>query len=147
VLFVSDDKLNPAISHERLLARGYERIALPCFTNARGALLPIEWDSLPFQPRRVFTVTGVPAGVSRGGHGHRRCSQLLVPVVGEVEVELALGDASCRLTLSAGEPALLVRPGIWFRQTYAGEETVLLVLASDPYTPEDMFDEPGNPGV
>jgi len=143
--FVSDCKHNAIVSHERMLARGHQRIEVPWVRDDRGSLLPIEWHSLPFEPRRVFAITGVPAGTSRGGHGHRRCSQLLVPVAGEIEVELALGDARCRLTLTAGEPALLVRPGIWFRQTYADKQTLLLVLASDPYTPDDMFDTPENP--
>lgn len=131
--------------HAQLLDRGHERIPLPCIKDARGSLLPLEWRSLPFEPKRVFTITGVPPGGTRGGHGHRRCSQLLVPVAGEIEVELALGEARRRIILSAGEPALLVRPGIWFSQKYADRETVLLVLASEPYAAGDLFDAPENP--
>ncbi len=142
---MSDRNRNPAIGHAQLLARGYELIPLPRFADARGSLLSLEWHSLPFEPRRVFTVTGVPSGATRGGHGHRRCSQLLVAVAGEIDVELALGKARRSFRLTAGGPALLVRPGIWFNQEYAGRDTVLLVLASEPYSPADMFDEPENP--
>ncbi|MEX0828282.1 MAG: WxcM-like domain-containing protein, partial [Haliea sp.] len=66
-----------------------ERIALlpvDRLTDERGSLLPLDWESLPFEPRRIFTVSCVPAGTVRGGHGHRTCAQLLVAIAGEIEV-------------------------------------------------------------
>lgn len=113
-------------------------------SDERGSLLPLDWDSLPFEPRRIFTVSDVPAGTLRGGHGHRTCTQLLVAVAGEIEVQLAYRSERRILVLTPDSPALLVRAGIWFSQTYLSEGAVLLVLASERYNAAAMFDDPGD---
>ncbi|MEQ9394751.1 sugar 3,4-ketoisomerase [Haliea sp.] len=111
-------------------------------SDERGLLLPLDWESLPFTPRRIFTVSGVPAGTVRGGHGHRTCAQLLVAIAGEIEVQLAHGGERRRVVLTPDSPALLVRAGVWFSQTYLSEGAVLLVLASEPYNAAAIFDDP-----
>lgn len=113
-------------------------------SDERGSLLPLEWGSLPFLPCRIFTVSGVPAGTTRGRHGHRTCEQLLVAVAGEIEVQLAYRSERRTMVLTPDSPALLVRAGIWFSQTYLSEGAVLLVLASERYDTTAMFDNPGD---
>ena len=114
-------------------------IALERRADERGTLLPLDWSLLPFEPCRIFTVSGVPAGTVRGGHGHRSCSQLLVSVAGRIEVRLACGGEHRHIVLTPDSPALLVRPGVWFSQTYVSDGAVLLVLASEPYDAASMF--------
>jgi dTDP-4-dehydrorhamnose 3,5-epimerase-like enzyme len=117
-------------------------VPLPRFNDPRGSLLPLEWQVLPFEPRRVFTISGVPPGTVRGCHGHRTCAQLLVAVVGEIEVQM-VQDSECQtIILTPDSPALLVPAGIWFSETYLSEGAVLLVLASEPYDPDAMFHDP-----
>ena len=105
---------------------------LPEHADARGALLPMEFAALPFAPRRAFTVHGVPAGTSRGGHAHARGQQLLVCLSGEVIVELRFRGEIEQVRLARPINALLVDAGVWARQTYL-DDAVLLVLASEPY--------------
>lgn len=117
-------------------------VPLPRFNDQRGSLLPLEWGALPFEPRRIFTVSGVPPGTVRGCHGHRTCAQLLIAIAGEIEVRLVQGSERRTIVLTPDSPALLVPAGIWFSETYASEGAVLLVLASEPYNPDAMFDDP-----
>lgn len=133
----------PADSEGSLLEKWVSFVPVQRSTDERGSLLPLDWESLPFEPRRIFTVSGVPAGTVRGGHGHRTCTQLLAAVVGEIEVRLVHGGEHRAIILTPKSPALLVRAGIWFSQTYLSEGAVLLVLASECYDPGAMFDIPG----
>jgi dTDP-4-dehydrorhamnose 3,5-epimerase-like enzyme len=119
---------------------------MPRSVDERGTLTPLDFPALPFTPRRLFTVGGVPAGTRRGGHGHRRGEQLLLCIEGRVAVRLASGGHSVSLTLQAGGPALLIGPGIWAEQRYDVPGSVLLVVASEPYDPASYFaDENGGP--
>ncbi|MEQ8262811.1 FdtA/QdtA family cupin domain-containing protein [Pseudohaliea sp.] len=114
--------------------------------DERGTLTPLDFPALPFTPRRLFTVAGVPAGARRGGHGHRRGEQLLLCIAGRIAVRLAATGRSASLTLQADGPALLIGPGIWAEQRYAVPGSVLLVVASEPYDPASYFsDENGGP--
>ena len=58
-------------------------LALDIHTDERGTLSAVDLDSLPFRVRRLFRVSGVPAGTCRGGHGHvrgsKRCSARAAP--------------------------------------------------------------------
>lgn len=118
-------------------------LALDRRVDARGALLPLDFDRLPFVPRRVFAVSGVPRGGVRGGHGHRVGQQLLVCLRGRVRVRMRDAREAVELTLDPGAGGLLVEPGIWGEQAYLDEDAVLLVLASDPYDPSSYFNDPG----
>lgn len=111
-------------------------VALPERSDARGTLLPLDFDALPFEPRRVFFVHDVPAGVVRGAHAHRRARQLLVRIAGVVDVELRAEGQSARVVLDRSDAALLLEPGVWAAQTYRDAGSSLLVLASEPFDPE-----------
>lgn len=115
------------------LGGGARLVEIERHVDARGALLPLELDRLPFAPRRLFTVSGVPAGTLRGGHAHRAGQQLLLCLQGRIDLCLRLNDEEVRTSLTAAGPALLLGPRIWCQQTYRDEGTVLLVLSSEPY--------------
>ena len=104
-------------------------------TDERGSLLPIEFEQLPFMPRRVFTVAGMPKGTVRGGHGHKGGQQLLICLHGQIEAMLRRGNEEAQALLLPAGPGLLFGPGVWCRQTYVTANSVLLVFASEPYDP------------
>ncbi len=127
----------PAVS-----VTGFTVLDVPCHGDPRGWLTPIDFSGLPFQPARVFAVTDVPSGARRGGHGHREQRQLMVCARGRVHVELRVPGAEPEtMTLQPGK-GLLVEPGVWATQTYGTTDTVLVVLASGPYDPAELFHEP-----
>ncbi|MEZ5556159.1 FdtA/QdtA family cupin domain-containing protein [Haliea sp.] len=107
--------------------------------DSRGSLLPVDFAQLPFRPERVFTVSAVPPGTRRGGHGHLRGQQLLICLTGKILVTLQRDGERVDITLDGASPGLSVSAGIWGEQTYIEEHSTLLVLASDPYDADSYF--------
>jgi len=56
-----------------------------------GSLIPFEFKDLPFIPKRIFTVVGVPKDSIRGDHAHYETQQILICIKGEILVSLDYG--------------------------------------------------------
>ena len=112
---------------------------LPGSRDSRGTLTVVEFAKIvPFAVVRLFYVSDVPAGLSRGGHAHYRCRQYMICQRGRLGISLADGTRERSLELSAGQ-AILIEPGIFATQTYLDEDSVLLVLCDYPYEAEDYI--------
>lgn len=98
-------------------------------------LLPFELGSLPFAPCRLFTISNVPQGETRGRHAHQSGEQLLVCVQGQVSVLMRYAEETETVLLQPGSTGLLLAAGVWAQQTYVTVGSVLLVFASHPYDP------------
>ena len=116
-------------------------LQLPLVTDPRGALIPIDFDGVPFVPRRLFIVRDVPVGGVRGRHAHRSAWQVLVCLGGRIRVELRRPGSSREHLLEGAGAGLLVEPRTWTSQTYLDPESMLLVLASEPYDPASYCDD------
>lgn len=115
-------------------------IALPQHSDERGILLSCECpNDLPFSARRFFVVLG-RQGVSRGGHAHRTCHQLLVGISGVIEVEVEDDLGIRHFVLDDPQMALYIPPFAWSQQHYASTSARLLVLASHEYDRQDYID-------
>jgi dTDP-4-dehydrorhamnose 3,5-epimerase-like enzyme len=117
-----------------------DRLQLALVTDPRGALLPVDFDALPFVPRRLFVVRDVPVGQVRGGHAHRSAWQLLLCLGGRIRVEARREGGHDEVLLDRAGSGLLVEPGTWTAQTYLDPESALLVLASERYDPASYRD-------
>ena len=112
---------------------------LPGKRDSRGMLTVVEFSKIvPFAVVRLFYVSGVPAGLSRGGHAHYRCRQYVICQRGRLGISLADGTCERSLELSAGQ-AILIEPGIFSTQVYLDEDCVLLVLCDYPYEAQDYI--------
>jgi dTDP-4-dehydrorhamnose 3,5-epimerase-like enzyme len=121
---------------ERVFFEGQaELIPLTERLDERGALLPMDFPTLPFQPCRIFVTHDVPAGTTRGGHAHRRGWQLLVRLTGRLKVAMRYNNQPEVCLLDRSDVGLLIGPRVWSEQTYLEPATTLLVLASTPYDP------------
>lgn len=118
------------------------RIDLPEFADARGRLTALDHGALPFEPVRVFFVSDVPAGTVRGGHAHRRSDQLLICLAGRIEIALDAGTGPEVVVCRPGGAGVLVPRGVWAQQTYVEKGSILLVLCSHAFDPEDYIGEP-----
>ncbi len=114
-------------------------IELQRYDDERGSLFPIEFDKLPFEPKRLYTITGMHTGTVRGEHGHHTCKQLLICLHGSIDVLMRTKSDEVNITLVSNGPGLLIGSGIWSRQTYMTDKSALLVLASEPYDPDSYF--------
>jgi UDP-2-acetamido-3-amino-2,3-dideoxy-glucuronate N-acetyltransferase len=113
------------------------------FSDLRGSLVAGEnpGDAIPFTPKRWFLVYDVPSREVRGEHAHRTCHQFLICVTGQVTV--AVDDGQHRDDVLLDDPTLgiYIPPRVWASQFRYDEGAVLMVLASDPYDPEDYIRE------
>ena len=114
-------------------------IDLPTFTDSRGQLSVLE-KAVPFPVRRVYFIHH--ASGLRGGHRHRKNTQLLVAVSGAVKIHVHDGQKKQDYDLNHPRQGLLVETPDWHTMDEFSPDCVLLVLASQPYDVHDYIDEP-----
>ncbi|HET7697878.1 MAG TPA: WxcM-like domain-containing protein [Vicinamibacterales bacterium] len=108
--------------------------------DLRGSLSAAEVGThVPFPPARYFIVFDVPGKDVRGEHAHRRCQQFLVCVRGSVNVVVDDGVHSEEIVLAEPNLGLYLPPMVWAIQYKYSADALLLVLASDPYDPDDYI--------
>lgn len=108
--------------------------------RVRGDLTALEFtQDLPFAPQRIFMTYGIPSECTRGQHAHRRCEQFLVCVHGECHVIVDDGENREEFCLNRPTFGLHVPPMVWAQEHLHSADSVLMVLASRPYEPEDYI--------
>ena len=107
--------------------------------DLRGSLTAAEFSSLPFVPRRLFTVYDVPSESVRGSHAHRICSQFLVCTLGAVSCLVDDGSTREQIRLASPDVGIHIPPMIWGTQWKYTRDAVLLVLASHAYDAADYI--------
>lgn len=119
---------------------GVELYRLPLFKDHRGNLTVAELGTvLPFVPLRYFITYAVPGQNIRGEHAHRECSQFLTCVNGSCRVRVDNGTDSDEFLLDDPTLGVLVPPMVWAAEFEHSAESVLLVLASHRYDPDDYL--------
>lgn len=108
--------------------------------HVRGHLAVVDFEKdLPFQPQRCFFTYAIPDGETRGEHAHRLCSQFLVCTHGECHLRVDDGENREEFCLNRPTLGVLVPPMIWTMAHLHSRDSVLLVLASRVYEPEDYI--------
>lgn len=119
-------------------------ITLPTFSDERGCLTVID-RVLDFPIRRVFYLHGVGTA-ERGGHRHRRSRQAAFCVKGRCTISCNDGLLRQQFVLDHPGKGLVLEPADYHTMGDFSEDAVLLVLASNPYDPEDyIFEDYSNP--
>jgi dTDP-4-dehydrorhamnose 3,5-epimerase-like enzyme len=125
---------------QRTRVRGVSLLPLRSATDMRGALAVAETDQeISFEPRRWFLVYGVPSAETRGQHAHRRCHQLLIAASGSVRVVADDGYEREEFILDRPNLGLYLPAMTWGIQYGYTPQSVLLVVASEPYDPSDYI--------
>jgi UDP-2-acetamido-3-amino-2,3-dideoxy-glucuronate N-acetyltransferase len=122
---------------------GARTLDLPHVEDSRGSLSYAEVPAhLPFAPRRYFVLWDVPAHVS-AGHAHRTLHQVFVCLRGSCRVMLDDGSARQEVLLDSPPTGLYVPPLLWVSHYHYTPQTLLMVLASDPYDEHDYIRDYG----
>ncbi|HTP62365.1 MAG TPA: FdtA/QdtA family cupin domain-containing protein [Burkholderiales bacterium] len=103
----------------------------------RGALIPVDHNTLPFTPVRGFYVYGVPEGLDRGGHAHHVTEQAVIALNGAFTIDLTDGDKKVTFRMASREHALYIPPMIWDRLYDFSADAVCFVFASTTYQQSD----------
>ena len=115
-------------------------IELPSHTDERGNLTVIEKE-IPFEIKRIFYIYGVDNSV-RGGHRHKSTVQAAICLFGSCEVISNNGVLKQHYCLDHPNKCLILQPEDWHTMEHFSKDSVLLVLASTSFDPEDYIFEP-----
>jgi dTDP-4-dehydrorhamnose 3,5-epimerase-like enzyme len=120
--------------------KGVRLLKAKSHSDTRGTLSVLEArDLLDFDFRRVFYIYGLRKGIHRGGHAHRATRQALFAIHGSFRVSLDDGEITEAVSLASPEAVLWVDPMVWVDLTCEEDDSVLVVLASEPYREEDYI--------
>lgn len=115
-------------------------INLPSVSDDRGQLTFIEGSNhIPFEIKRIFYLYNIPQNSRRGGHAHKKCQQLIIPVSGKFCVTLHTPINSAKYLLENPKTALLINPLTWAELSDFEQGSVCLVLASELYDESDYI--------
>lgn len=109
-------------------------------TDKYGHLTPIEGKiDIPFEIKRVYYITRVQEGVTRGFHSHRKLHQVLICLNGSVKIRVKNPSGEEVVELNDPSVGLYIGPFIWREMFDFTEGSVLLVLASECYDENDYI--------
>jgi len=108
------------------------------FVENEGILYPIEFQSLDFEPKRIFFVTNVPKGEIRGKHAHYKTKQYLICVKGLIQISIYNGCVWDREIIGEGEYTFIDQL-LWDEQKYLTGNDILLSICSTIYDKNDYI--------
>jgi dTDP-4-dehydrorhamnose 3,5-epimerase-like enzyme len=109
-------------------------------TDARGNLTVVERE-IPFDIKRIYYIYGVPGESVRGQHRHYKTIHALICLKGSLEVYVNDGKRKETFVLDRPDQGLILPPEDWHSMYSFGEDTILLVLASEYYDPAEYIAE------
>ena len=108
--------------------------------DERGHLVIVEGkESIPFSINRVFYIYGSDRDVVRGQHANKESEFVLINVAGTSKVRLTDGTEELIVELNEPHMGVYIPKMIWKDMYDFSEDSVLLVLASTHYDPEEYI--------
>src|SRR6185437_14947537 len=86
-----------------------------------------------FPIHRAYYIRDVPAGESRGAHGHKALRQCFLCLRGSVRLSISKTGATETVELTRPSQAAVVAAGCWRDLSDFSHDSVVIVLASDEY--------------
>ena len=93
---------------------------------------------LPFQPKRMYTLSGMSKETIRCLHAHKSLVQLMFCLSGSFKLTSPLEEESFLLN-SQSSVAVLIPAGLWRRCSEFSEDCLVMVLASEKYEKSDYI--------
>lgn len=109
--------------------------------DERGQLVIAEGGiDIPFEIKRVFYIYGSDADVIRGQHANRRTEFVLINVAGTSKVKVKDGEGNEAIyCLNRPHTGIYLPTMVWKDMYDFSHDSVLLVLASEHYDPEEYI--------
>lgn len=109
--------------------------------DERGHLVIAEGgQDVPFEIKRVFYIYGSEANVIRGQHANRKSEFVLINVAGTSKVKVRDGRGNeAVFSLDRPHVGIYIPTMIWKDMYDFSKDSVLLVLASEHYDPDEYI--------
>ncbi len=114
-------------------------IDLKTHIGIRGNLTVIE-NVIPFDIKRIFYIYGVDESV-RGGHRHHKTIQAAICLAGKCVIKNNDGLKSETFILDKPSKCLILETQDWHTMEQFSKDAILMVLASEEFTPDDYIYE------
>ena len=122
--------------------KGIKLIDIPLKHDSRGNLAVVEkLKELPFDPKRIFWIFGVPDGETRASHAHTTQQQFIVAVSGSFTVETDDGKEKVETFMDSPDKGLLIDSGIWITLKNFSSDGICLAIAPDSYKKEEYIND------
>ena len=112
------------------------------YKKISGTLVPFSLTKqIPFKTKRIFIIYGNKNFV-RGNHAHYKCSQFLIPIYGDIEVDLENKKTKNikKLTYKKKQ-GLLIKPKTWCRIKFKSNHSILMVFCDREYEYKDYIEK------
>lgn len=118
----------------------YELLELNKIKNENGNITIIEKSTdFKFNLNRVYFLSNVPSGITRGGHAHKKLHQLIIPINGSFDIKLDNGKEKKSINLNNESVGLRIYPMTWREISNFSPGSICLVLASEEYDENDYI--------
>ena len=109
--------------------------------DERGYLVVVEGhQDIPFDIKRIFYIYGSDKEVVRGQHANRKSEFVLINVTGTSKVKVKDGKGNEAVySLNRPHTGIYLPRLVWKDMYDFSEDSVLLVLASEHYDPEEYI--------
>ena len=109
--------------------------------DERGHLVVVEGhQDIPFDIKRIFYIYGSDKEVVRGQHANRKSEFVLINVAGTSKVKVKDGKGNKAIySLNRPHTGIYLPKLVWKDMYDFSEDSVLLVLASEHYDPEEYI--------
>jgi len=111
------------------------------FKNKSGSLIPLSLiKDIPFKTKRIFIINGNKNFI-RADHAHYKCSQYLIVLSGEVEIDYENSKIKKKKKLTPiSKKGILLEPKTWCRVKFISQNSILLVCCDREYEYADYIE-------
>ncbi len=115
-------------------------IKIESFRDTRGNLDVAELQLLErFETKRIYSISNVPSGLSRGAHAHKTLEQIFFALTGQFTLTVTGGLESEVVVVRAQETGYYLPAGYWRDLSEFSHDALCLVLASEHYDEGDYI--------
>jgi len=107
--------------------------------NVNGTLMPLYFNKIhSFKTKRIFIVKG-DKNFIRGQHAHKKCTQIILQIEGETEIEVTNKKKYKFILKSTQNKMLRIPPMNWVNITFKKNKTSFLVLCDVNFSKKEYI--------
>ena len=98
-------------------------------------------NSFPIKVKRIFIING-KKNFFRGDHAHKKCSQFLYPILGEIKIECISKKYKKKMILNSKKnEGYLAMPKTWLKIKFLTQNAILMVACDKEYDFKDYIEK------